>query len=147
MHFTFHAMSKTIEHIGTVASITADKMYVRISQHSACHDCHAKSACVASSSADKQVVIDNFTGNYSTGETVMVYGKTSTGLLAVLLAFVIPFCIILFSLFIFQQIFTNEALSALLALATLVPYYFILSLSNKKLTKKLTFSVRKMDDV
>ena len=140
-------MSKTIEHIGTISNITADKMYVRISQHSACHDCHAKSACVASSSADKQVIINDFTDEFSIGETVMVYGKTSTGLLAVLLAFVIPFCIILISLFIFQKIFTNEALSALLALATLVPYYLILSFSNKKLTKKLTFSVKKMDDV
>ena len=86
---------------------------------------------------------DLFPSHDIVGDMVDIVGESSTGLFAVLLAFVIPFMLILTSLFFLRNIVPNEAVSGTVSLALLIPYYIILSLFNKKLKRKLQFRIEK----
>ncbi len=136
-------MNKEIVHSGVITGMDGNKIRIHIEQQSACSTCHSRSVCMASDMKGKEVFVENDGGNYQIGVTVELLGRTSTGLLAVLLAFVIPFLLILLSLIVLQRVVTSEAVSALISLSLLMPYYLILSLFNKKLDKKLQFYIQK----
>jgi len=92
---------------------------------------------------EKFVDVESTDDTLRIGDMVNIVGESSTGLLAVLLAFVIPFMLILTSLFVLRDIVPNEAVSGTVSLALLIPYYIILSLFNKKLKRKLQFRIEK----
>ncbi|NLO69409.1 MAG: SoxR reducing system RseC family protein [Porphyromonadaceae bacterium] len=137
-------MDKLIEHSGIITQLGEDKIFVRIHQQSACSACHAKSVCMASDKQEKVIVVTSSTENFNIGDAVMLYGKSSTGLLAVLLAFVFPFLLILLCLFVLRNVVADEIVAALISLGILVPYYLILSQFNNKLNKKLQFHLKKV---
>jgi len=136
-------MSERIEHSGFVTRIEAKNIQVQIIQMSACSSCHAKGACSAADMDEKFVDVESTDDTLRIGDMVNIVGESSTGLLAVLLAFVIPFMLILTSLFVLRDIVPNEAVSGTVSLALLIPYYIILSLFNKKLKRKLQFRIEK----
>ncbi|GAB1415321.1 hypothetical protein MASR2M117_07270 [Paludibacter sp.] len=136
-------MSQIIEHSGVIRQINGKHIQVQIIQESACSGCHAKGACTAADMQDKYVDVEADSTDFKVGEPVTLYGQSSTGMLAVLLAFVIPFLIILLTLFILKNHIGNEAVSGSIALATLIPYFLILSLFNKNLKSKLKFHIKK----
>lgn len=143
-------MSQKIEHTGIITHIDDEKIQVQIVQLSACSSCHAKGACSASDMDDKIIDVANNGKPFKVGEIVNLYGQSSHGLLAVLLAFVIPFLLILLSLIVLRNFTDNEAISGSIALAVLIPYYIILSLFNNKLKNKFQFFIEKTiktDDV
>ncbi|MDD3079645.1 MAG: SoxR reducing system RseC family protein [Paludibacter sp.] len=136
-------MSQKIEHNGIITHIDDKNIKVSIIQKSACSDCHAKGTCTASDMDEKIIDIANTGGSYQVGEMVKITGQTSMGFLAVLLAFVIPFTLILIGLFVLRSFTDNEAISGTISLALLIPYYIILSLFNKKLKNKFQFTIEK----
>ncbi len=136
-------MSERIEHSGFVTRVDGKNIQVQIIQMSACSSCHAKGACSAADMDEKFVDVESTDDTLRIGDMVNIVGESSTGLLAVLLAFVIPFMLILTSLFFLRNIVPNEAVSGTVSLALLIPYYIILSLFNKKLKRKLQFRIEK----
>lgn len=136
-------MSERIEHSGFVTRVEGKNIQVQIIQMSACSSCHAKGACSAADMDEKFVDVESTDDTLRIGDQVNIVGESSTGLLAVLLAFVIPFMLILTSLFVLRDIVPNEAVSGTVSLALLIPYYIILSLFNKKLKRKLQFRIEK----
>lgn len=136
-------MSERIEHSGFVTRVDGKNIQVQIIQMSACSSCHAKGACSAADMDEKFVDVESTDDTLRIGDQVNIVGESSTGLLAVLLAFVIPFMLILTSLFVLRDIVPNEAVSGTVSLALLIPYYIILSLFNKKLKRKLQFRIEK----
>lgn len=136
-------MSQLIEHAGVIHQIDGRHIRVQILQESACSGCHAKGACSAADMKDKFVDIESDGSDYKVGEQVTLYGQSSMGLFAVLLAFVIPFLIILLTLFILKNYIDNEAISGSIALGTLLPYFLILSFFNSRLKSKLKFQIKK----
>ncbi|MDO9152239.1 MAG: SoxR reducing system RseC family protein [Paludibacter sp.] len=139
-------MSQKIEHTGIITHIDEKIIQVSIIQKSACSSCHAKDACTASDMDEKIIDVEKTDNNYKTGDKVLLIGQSSTGLIAVLLAFVIPFLLILFTLFILRSYTDNEALSGTISLSVLIPYYLILSLFNKNLKNKFQFHIEKETD-
>ncbi len=137
-------MSQKIEHTGIVTHIDGTKIQVQIVQLSACSSCHAKGACSASDIDEKRIDAETTDTTLKIGDQVQLIGESSMGLFAVLIAFIIPFLLILISLLILRSYTTNEALSGIIALGVLVPYFIILSLFNKKLQNKLKFTVQKI---
>jgi len=137
-------MSQKIEHTGIITHIDGTKIQVKIVQLSACSSCHAKGACSASDMDEKLIDVESNDFTLKIGEQVQLLGESAMGLFAVLLAFVIPFLLILLSLLILRTYTSNEALSGTIALGVLVPYFMILSLFNKKLKNKLKFTVEKL---
>ena len=137
-------MSEKIEHSGFIAHIEGKNIQVQIVQQSACSSCHAKGACSASDMEDKLIDVESSDASLRVGDAVLLIGASSTGLQAVLLAFVIPFLLILIALFVLRSITSNEAVSGTVALSLLIPYYILLSFFNKKLKSKFRFEIEKI---
>jgi len=137
-------MSQKIEHTGIITLIEGAKIKVQIAQLSACSSCHAKGACSASDVDEKIIDVESTDQTLQVGDFVQLSGESSMGLFAVLIAFVIPFLLILVCLFLFNFYAVNEAVAGAVSLGILAPYYIILSLFNKKLKNKLKFTVAKI---
>ena len=80
------------------------QIQVQIIQMSACSSCHAKGACTAADMDEKFIDVESDDTSLKVGDMVDIVGESSTGLFAVLLAFVIPFMLILTSLFFLRNI-------------------------------------------
>jgi sigma-E factor negative regulatory protein RseC len=136
-------MAETIEHQGIVESTDGQHVRVRITQSSACVSCSVKAHCSAADTRDK--MIDAVAGDgrrYAVGDAVTVYGALSMGTTAVVLAFVVPFVVLVTALFAFMQWWGNELGAALVSLALLIPYYIVLWLERSRLKRTFAFSVR-----
>ena len=139
--------NNTIKHLGIVENIQGSHLSVRIVQTSACAACSAKGHCSSADSKDKIIdIIDTAASSYRVGEKVMVIGETSMGMMAVVLAFIIPFILLIFSLFLFMALMENELYSALLSLAIHIPYYFILWLNKTRLKQKFSFTIKPINN-
>ena len=139
--------NNTIKHLGIVENIQGSHLSVRIVQTSACAACSAKGHCSSADSKDKIIdIIDTAASSYQVGERVMVVGEMSMGMMAVVLAFIIPFVLLIFSLFLFMSLIGNELYAALLSLAVLVPYYFILWLNKTRLKQKFSFTIKPINN-
>ncbi len=138
-------MADTIRHQGIVENINGTHLQVRIVQTSAC--AHAVSRDIAVLPIQKKSLIDviDESSSYQPGDRVWVVGELSMGVMAVLLAFVFPFLVLIFSLFAFMAMWHDELVSALCSLGLLIPYYYILWLNKSRLGKKFSFSIKPMN--
>ena len=139
--------NNTIKHLGIVENIPGSHLSVRIVQTSACAACSVKGHCSSADSKDKIIdIIDTAAASYQVGENVMVVGETSMGMQAVALAFIIAFVLLIFTLFLFMALIENELYAALLSLAVLVPYYYILWLNKTRLKQKFSFTIKPINN-
>ena len=135
-----------IEHQGTIDNINGNQYTIRITQSSACSECHAKGACMAADTKVKMVDVVNTSGQFKLHERVLLLGKTSIGYKAVLWAFVIPLILLISVIIASTSIWqVNELQAALLALVSLVPYYALLYIIRHKMGEKLAFSIKKLN--
>lgn len=133
-----------IEHKGIIEKIKGNNISVRILQKSACSDCHARAACMASDSKEKLVDVRDYTGMFQENESVIIEGKNSIGYKAVLFAFVLPLLLLILVLILslsFWNISDTEA--ALASLIALAPYYFVIYLFRNKMANTFRFSIKK----
>lgn len=134
-------MVTNIKHLGIVENINGSRLKVKIVQSSACSACSVKGHCSASETKEK--IIDVYNKNNvpcQVGERVMIVGTTSMGMKAVLLAFVLPFIVLLLALIISLKLTGgDEAVSALVSLGTLVPYYLIIYICRNRLSRSFMF--------
>lgn len=143
-----YKMDNYIEHQGIVVSAKGEKLIVRIEQNSACSGCHAKGACTAADRADKEIEAIAY-GNeeFHVGERVLLRGSDHIGRQAVLIAFVLPFVLMLILLALFMYLFNNEGVAGLASLLSLVPYYILLYFKRSVLQKKFIFEVHKLSKI
>ena len=126
-------MNGLIEHTGVVQAKGEGNVEVLIT----------KGACTAADKSEKLVeaiVLDN---NIAVGDVVVVYGQRKLGMKAVLWAFVIPFVVLFVTLLLLQKTELSEVLRGTISLATLIPYYVILSFFRESLKKEFCFYARK----
>lgn len=134
-----------IKHAGEIVKIENNAIKVKIISASACSACHAKGACSASESTDKIIeVYSNESSKYTIGESVNVSMRKELGLKAVALGYLVPFIILLFSLFTLMNFTQNELLSGLLSIAIVIPYFILLYLFRNKLQKTFSFYIDKI---
>lgn len=137
-------MKQYIEHIGVVKKINGRSLFVAISQQSSCSTCSSKSSCFSSGKNEMivEVVSDN-AGNYSVGDTVMLYASNRIGYIAVFYAYMLPLFILVIVLFGSLKLFGLSDLAAiLLSFASLAVYYFIIYLFRDKLKNKINFELK-----
>ena len=135
-------MSQKISHSGVIERIEEDCIKVRIVQTSACAACKVASHCNAAESKVK--VVDVFgcnTTNYSTGQEVTVWASRDVANRALLLGFGVPFLLLVCVLLLALRLTANEGTAALLALGSLVPYYFALWLFRKRIQRGISFHI------
>ncbi|WP_373782513.1 SoxR reducing system RseC family protein [Bacteroides heparinolyticus] len=135
-----------IRHQGIVENISDSHLQVRIIQTSACASCSVKGHCSSAETKEKLVdVYDVDAASYRPGDRVWVAGRLSMGAMAVLLAFILPFLVLIVSLFVLMAVRNDELFAALGSLALLIPYYYILWLNKARIGKKFSFSVLPMN--
>lgn len=140
-------MSECIQHPGVVERTEGNKVFVRITQYSACAGCHAKSACTLSDRKEKLIEVEDILAtNYHPGESVVIIGQNSMGMEAVLLAFALPVIILLLAIVAGVSAGWTETMSGALGLLILIPYYFALYVLRNKLKKRFVFRLKKLKD-
>ena len=139
-------MTNVIKHQGIVENINGSHLQVRIIQTSACAACSIKGHCTSADTKEKLIdVIDEQASRYRCGDQVWVMGELRMGAQAVLYAFVLPFLLVVGALFAFMAMWSDELLSALSALALLIPYYYILWLNRSRLKRKFSFCIQPIE--
>lgn len=133
-----------LEHTGTIIKIENNTAIVNIEVESACASCHAKTMCTSLDKSIKQIIAQIDNNNFEIGETVNVRIKEITGLKAVVIAYLVPFFILISGLIITLKISNSEVLAGLISIVILIPYYFILFYSRKKINKKFTIYIEKI---
>jgi len=134
-------MAEQITHEGIVEQVTEGRVRVRIVQTAACSACKAKSMCTASETAVKVVDAEPITP-LQVGDRVIIEVSRKLGWKAVLLAFILPFLLLLLCVWALPHWIESEAVVGTLAIGSLVPYYLILHAFDKKLQKEYRFTAR-----
>ena len=136
-------MSNYIEHEGTiVAQVSSDKYTVRIVQQSACATCKAASLCTVAESKDKYIEAVALNNDYAVGDEVIIYGRTTLGYQALLVAVALPFMIVLLTLLVVSHYVQSELVSGIAALVALVPYYAVLWLLRSRIKRIFVFYIK-----
>ena len=139
-------MDTTIKHNGIVERIKDGIIYVKITQHSACAECQASAMCTASEKKEKIIeIVTPANETFREKEEVLVCGKSSLGLLAVVYAFIVPVFLIVSALILTQQSTESETTAAIVGVITLAIYYYVLYLLRNNLKKKFIFSIEKLN--
>jgi positive regulator of sigma E activity len=136
-------MTQIIEHRGIIDKIDNNRIDVLISQQTACSECHANGICFTADAVNKLIEVENADRVFKVGDNVILYGKQSMGLQAVLLAFVFPFILLLITLILLNSVIANEIISGIISVVVLLPYYLVLSIFNKKIKANFRFDIKK----
>jgi sigma-E factor negative regulatory protein RseC len=136
-----HSDSPVIHHEGVVKHNSGRSVTVSISATSACSGCHAKGSCNMLGAEEKIINIEGIY-NVSQGDIVTVLMEQSMGYSALLLGYILPFILLLTSLFTFISLRLTELTSGVLSLAVLVAYYSVLYIFRKKVNEKFTFMLK-----
>ena len=135
---------ETVSHEGVITKINGDTLEIKIIAQSACAACHAKSACTMSDQAEKVLTVPKPEGQaFQLFQKVKVVMAVGQGNKAAILAYLVPIILLLAALFICLGIGLSEGLAALIGIAVLIPYYFILYLRRDQLKKSLTIESNK----
>ena len=156
-----------IKHDGIIIALNEDgTALVRIVQTSACAACKAKAMCASAESAEKEMTVvllgengkvkteNNSTQSYTTlhdstqsyhvGDTVEVMVQQKMGWKAVVLAYLLPFFVMLAVMLIGNAIWAvREEILGTVALCAMALYYLLLGMFKDKLQKEFSFTARK----
>ena len=157
-----------IKHDGIIIALNEDgTALVRIVQTSACAACKAKSMCASAESAEKEMTVvllgerapqnasvfgdpakamrrEGERRGFAVGDTVEVMVQQKMGWKAVVLAYLLPFFVMLAVMFIGNAIWTvREEILGTVALCAMALYYLLLGMFKDKLQKEFSFTARK----
>jgi sigma-E factor negative regulatory protein RseC len=135
------ATAPEILHEGIVETNTNGTVTVRVNPGSACAGCQAAQSCNAKVYESRSISIS---GSYEVepGEKVIVAMLLSQGYNAVVLVYLIPFVLLVAALAVFSVVFRSEALTGIVSLCILIPYYFALYIFRKKIGNRYSFRIK-----
>ena len=132
-----------IEHQGIVSGVTGKRISVNLLNTSTCSSCHVNSFCNVAETDNKTIEVNNETGNrIRKGDKITINYEKTMGPKALFLGYVIPFFLVMAMLLMAMELSGNEALSGLLSLAVLVPYYLALYLFRNKIKTNFAFKIK-----
>jgi positive regulator of sigma E activity len=133
--------SNIIRHDGVVQNSDNNFVTVKIISSSACSACHAEGVCSLSGSEEKIVEVPGYY-NVAPGDNVTVLMKQSDGTAAVFLGYILPLILVIIMLIILSSVSDSELITGAGSIVSLIPYYFIIWLFRKQISKKFTFSIK-----
>ena len=133
-----------IKHDGIVIALHDDgTVLVRIVQTSACASCKAKAMCASAESKEKEILAIG-DGLLAIGDEAEVMVQQKMGWKAVLLAYLLPFFVLLAVMFLGNAIWeVREEILGTAALCAMAFYYILLGCFKDKLQKEFSFTARK----
>ncbi|MEE0920867.1 MAG: SoxR reducing system RseC family protein [Paludibacteraceae bacterium] len=151
-----------IKHDGIIIALNEDgTALVRIVQTSACAACKAKAMCASAESAEKEMTVVLLGGEqWAVGNEVEVMVQQKMGWKAVVLAYLLPFFVMLAVMFIGNGLLAmgdgatgllgdeakREAVLGTVALCAMALYYLVLGIFKDKLQKEFSFTARKKNN-
>jgi len=135
----------TVTHDGIVERISGQTVRVRFVAHSACSACHAKGVCSISESEDKFVDVANTLSGLSEGDRVEVVLAQSQGFKAVWYGYGLPLILLLAVIFGLYAATGRDGFSALIGIGALIPYYLLVFLFRKRISRSIEFKLRKTE--
>ena len=138
-------MAKEIQHIGTVAEVSAKQVVVRITSRSACGSCAARAACGLAEAQEKLIEVRTAdAARYAVGDEVTVGVKPYIGAKAVGLAYVGALVVLILALVLSVGVFgVSEGVGVLITLAAVALYYGVLWLVKDKIEHTIQFTINK----
>ena len=138
-----------IKHDGIIIALNEDgTALVRIVQTSACAACKAKAMCASAESAEKEMTVVLLGDEqWAVGNEVEVMVQQKMGWKAVVLAYLLPFFVMLAVMFIGNAIWAvREEILGTVALCAMALYYLVLGLFKDKLQKEFSFTAKKKNN-
>ena len=151
-----------IKHDGIIIALNEDgTALVRIVQTSACAACKAKAMCASAESAEKEMTVVLLGDEqWAVGNEVEVMVQQKMGWKAVVLAYLLPFFVMLAVMFIGNGLLAmgdgatgllgdeakREAVLGTVALCAMAMYYLVLGLFKDKLQKEFSFTAKKKNN-
>ena len=154
-----------IKHDGIVIALNEDgTALVRIVQTSACAACKAKAMCASAEGAEKEMTVTLLMDNgrpagyggldadkplleYKVGDEVEVMVQQKMGWKAVVLAYLLPFFVMLAVMLIGNAIWAvREEILGTAALCAMALYYIVLGLFKDRLQKEFSFTAKKKNN-
>ncbi|MCC8035646.1 MAG: SoxR reducing system RseC family protein [Rikenellaceae bacterium] len=140
-------MKNDITHKGLIFDIVGNRIDVSVTPDNACAGCKAAAICTISETADKVVsVISDHPEYFEIGEEVIVSVGRGMGVRAVILAYVIPFLVLLFTLIGLLSADVSEPTAGLISLGAIAMYYSVLYFFRNRIERELIFKINKIDD-
>lgn len=137
-------METVAKHDGTVVAATPGRVQVQMQVLSACASCEAHARCTFAEKKDKLVDIDTSDWRqYNPGDPVTVIINSGHGLLAVLIAYVLPAVLILAVFGVLYALHLPELWIALATLVAVALYTLVLYLCRHRLQRRFTFRLEK----
>ena len=137
-------MDEMIRHEGIVERVNGELAHIRIVQTSACSACKARSMCMSAESQEKEmdaVMLEPM----QPGDKVEILVRERLAWKAVLLAYIMPFFVMLAVLAILTACTPwSEAVIGTLSLCGIALYYIGLSLFKHRLQTQFSFTARKI---
>lgn len=137
-------MSEVIRHEGVVVSVSGQMAHISIMQASACQACKAQNMCMSTDSKEKEmdaIMLEPM----QPGDKVEVEVQERLAWKAVLLAYVLPFAIMmLVMLLLIHATNLSESVVGTVSLSSIAVYYLVLAGFNKRLRRHFTFTARKL---
>lgn len=138
-----------IKHDGIIIALNEDgTALVRIVQTSACAACKAKAMCASAESAEKEMTVVLLGDEqWAVGNEVEVMVQQKMGWKAVILAYLLPFFVMLAVIFIGNALWNvREEILGTAALCAMALYYIVLGLFKDKLQKEFSFTAKKKNN-
>lgn len=135
-----------ISHKGIITNIVSTRIEVTIISESACSSCKSKKVCSISEIKEKIIYIENPDNSFLMGETVNVFIEERMGAFAVIVAYGLPFLLMVLVLFIGYYTKLSEPIMGLSVILLLTIYYSTLYLLRNQIGKKVTFKVEKLNN-
>lgn len=154
-----------IKHDGIIIALNGDgTALVRIVQTSACAACKAKAMCASAESAEKEMRVTLLMDNgrpagygvldadkplleYKVGDEVEVMVQQKMGWKAVVLAYLLPFFMMLAVIFMGNALWNvREEILGTAALCAMALYYIVLGLFKDRLQKEFSFTAKKKNN-
>ena len=148
-----------IKHDGIVIAVYEDgTALVRIVQTSACAACKAKAMCASAESVEKEMTVVLLgEEQWAVGNEVEVMVQQKMGWKAVVLAYLLPFFVMLAVMFVGNGLLAmgdgatgllgdeakREAVLGTIALCAMALYYLVLGMFKDRLQKEFSFTARK----
>ena len=147
------ALRLMIKHDGIVIAVNGDgTVRVRIVQTSACASCKAKAMCASAESKEKEILAIG-DGLLAIGDEAEVMVQQKMGWKAVLLAYILPFVVMMAVIVLGNQAIrllgaeamgkNGEAIIGTAALCAMGVYYIVLGFFKDKIQKDFSFTARK----
>ncbi|MHC1704483.1 MAG: SoxR reducing system RseC family protein [Tenuifilaceae bacterium] len=136
-----------IKHKGVVQSVSDKQLEILILSESACSSCKSKKVCSISEIKEKIITIKTNDKSYHTGDQVNVLLEEKMGIIAMLVAYFIPFVIMMLVLSVCYLTKMSEPVMGIAVFISLILYYFTIYLVRDSFNKQMVFKLEKIENI